>query len=131
MLFFSPQYCKDLRTIENQKRQLKALTKDKFRDYISVLEKGPLFLEKNKELFSGQTRMPKAPSSCCLAWPVLTNESVHRSALLFPFPQSCSLPGRQQPLALPCQFLSSPYWTVSSSPGTHGDWYKGDTLEAG
>lgn len=39
---------------------------------------------KDKELFSGQIRMPKAPSSCCLAWPVLTSESVHRSALLFP-----------------------------------------------
>lgn len=39
---------------------------------------------KNKESFSGQTRMPKAPSNCCLAWPVLTNESLHGSALLFP-----------------------------------------------
>lgn len=39
---------------------------------------------KTKELFSGQSRMPKSPSSRCLAWPVLTNESSHGSALLFP-----------------------------------------------
>lgn len=58
--------------------------KDKFREGVSVLEKGPLFMVKIKELFSGQTRMPKAPSSCCLAWPVLTSESDCGSASLLP-----------------------------------------------
>ena len=39
--------------------------------------------KKNKELLSGQTQVPKAPSSCCLAWPELPNESLCGSTLLF------------------------------------------------
>lgn len=33
------QHCKGLRAIKNQRRQLKALTKDKFQEYTSIPEK--------------------------------------------------------------------------------------------
>ena len=116
------------------------LTVEKFWEYISVPEKGPLSMVKktknNKELLSGQTQMPKAPSSCCLAWPELTNESLRGSALLFPtqlsfvspkllFAREAAATGAFPPA------LSTPHWTTSALPGRQRGWYQRDIPEAG
>ena len=66
------QYTVKTNNPREREKKTETLTVDKLWEYISVLEKSPpSMVEKNnnKELLSGQTQMPKAPSSCCLAWP--------------------------------------------------------------